>query len=187
MRISDWSSDVCSSDLMQQTALLKLPRYEQPVGMHWASDTRLLVAKGRLIGSREKPLATGEIIATDFDGRNQLYVFGYQVRKTGMDRGFGVIEGMPPVRNGHFYMRHRAVNSRRSMLYDMDAQRGPHRLVADLRVEAMAFVLDPRGIPRFALGSTDYATSVLYQANDGGRPEGSRGGNEGGLRFQTRG
>src|SRR3546814_10554302 len=76
MRISDWSSDVCSSDLnlgggnhaivvyqvddMQQTALLKLPRYEQPVGMHWASDTRLLVAKGRLIGSREKPLARSE-------------------------------------------------------------------------------------------------------------------------------
>src|SRR3546814_5205259 len=115
MRISDWSSDVCSSDLdtdqvtsprispdgkhvavsanlgegnhaivvyqvddMQQTALLKLPRYEQPVNMYWASDTRLLVAKGRLIGSREKPLATGEIIATDFDGRNQLYVFGYR-------------------------------------------------------------------------------------------------------------
>src|SRR3546814_7736189 len=91
MRISDWSSDVCSSDL---------------------------------------PLATGEIIATDFDGRNQLYVFGYQVRKTGIDRGFGIIEGMPPVRNGHFYMRHRAENSSRSMLYDMDSQRGTHRLVA---------------------------------------------------------
>src|SRR5690606_30742229 len=109
---------------MQQTALLKLPRYEQPVDMYWASDTRLLVAKGRLIGSREKPLATGEIIATDFDGRNQLYVFGYQVRKTGIDRGFGIIESLPPVRNGHFYMRHRTTNSRRSMLYDMDAERG---------------------------------------------------------------
>src|SRR3546814_7570479 len=86
-----------------------------------------------------------------------------------MDRGFGVIEGMPPVRNGHFYMRHRAVNSSRSMLYDMDAQRGTHRLVADIGVEDMAFVLDPRGIPRFALGSTDYDTYVLYQANDEGK------------------
>src|SRR3546814_8373102 len=169
-------SDVCSSDLpdgkhvavsanlgegnhaivvyqvddMQQTALLKLPRYEQPVNMYWASDTRLLVAKGRLIGSREKPLATGEIIATDFDGRNQLYVFGYQVRKTGIDRGFSVIEGMPPVRNGHFYMRHRAVNSSRSMLYAMTAQRGTHRLVADIRVEDMAFVPAPPCTPRFA-------------------------------------
>src|SRR3546814_3728377 len=40
-------------DGMQQTALLKLPRYEQPVNMYWASDTRLLVAKGRLIRSEE--------------------------------------------------------------------------------------------------------------------------------------
>lgn len=154
---------------MQQTALLKLPRYEQPVDMYWASDTRLLVAKGRLIGSREKPLATGEIIATDFDGRNQLYVFGYQVRKTGIDRGFGIIESLPPVRNGHFYMRHRTTNSRRSMLYDMDAERGTHRLVADIGVEDMAFVLDPRGVPRFALGSADYDTYVLYQANAEGK------------------
>src|SRR3546814_11619969 len=121
MLMSDWSSDVCSSDL--------------------------------LIGSREQPLATGEIIATNFDGRNQLYVFGYQVRKTGIDRGFGIIEGMPPVRNGHFYMRHRAVNSSRSMLYDMDAQRGTHRLVADIGVEDMAFVLDPRGIPQIGRAS----------------------------------
>src|SRR3546814_17929234 len=66
-------------------------------------------------------------------------------------------------------MRHRAVNSSRSMLYDMDAQRGTHRLVADIGVEDMAFVLDPRGIPRFALGSTDYDTYVLYQANDEGK------------------
>src|SRR3546814_3833214 len=34
---------VYQADDMQQTALLKLPRYEQPVGMRWASDTRLLV------------------------------------------------------------------------------------------------------------------------------------------------
>src|SRR3546814_8559319 len=51
----------------------------------------------------------------------------------------------------------------------MDAQRGTHRLVADIGVEDMAFVLDPRGIPRFALGSTDYDTYVLYQANDEGK------------------
>ncbi len=156
-------------DGMQQTALLKLPRYEQPINLYWASDTRLLVAKGRLIGSREKPLPTGEIIATDFDGRNQLYVFGYQVRKTGLDRGFGVIEGLPPVRNGHFYMRHLAANSTRSMLYDMDAERGGHRLVADIGVEDMAFVLDPRGIPRFAFGTTDDDTYILYRANAEGR------------------
>src|SRR3546814_15387550 len=120
-------SDVCSSDLpdgkhvavsanlgegnhaivvyqvdgMQQTALLKLPRYEQPVNMYWPSDTRLLVAKGRLIGSRENPLATGEIIATDFAGRNQLYVFVSQARTTAIDRGFAINSVLSHVLTGH--------------------------------------------------------------------------------------
>ena len=152
-------------DGMKQTALLKLPRYELPVDMYWASDERLLVAKGRLIGSREKPIATGEIIAADYDGGSQRYVFGYQVRTPGIDRGFGFIEGLPRVRNGHFYMRHVSFNSARSMLYDMDAGRGTHRLVADIGVKDLAFVLDPSGIPRFAYGDTDYDTYVLYQAD----------------------
>src|SRR3546814_14320015 len=95
--------------------------------MYWASDTRLLVAKGRLIGSRAKPLATGEIIATDFDGRNQLYVFGYHDRKTGMHRRCRVSDGMTPVRNGPFYIRHRAVHHSRSILYHLATPHGPHR------------------------------------------------------------
>lgn len=156
-------------DGMAQTALLKLPRYELPVEMYWASDERLLVAKGRLIGSREKPVATGEIIAADYDGGNQRYVFGYQVRTPGLDRGFGFIEGLPPVRNGHFYMRHLSANSGRSMLYDMDAQRGTHRLVADIGVKDMGFVLDPSGTPRFAGGTTDYDSFVLYEADAQGK------------------
>jgi dipeptidyl aminopeptidase/acylaminoacyl peptidase len=156
-------------DGMKQTALLKLPRYELPVETDWVSDTRLVVAKGRLIGSREKPMATGEIIAADYDGSNQRYVFGYQTRTQGIDAGVGFIEGFPPVPNGHFYMRHLSWNSARSMLYDMDAQRGTHRLVADIGVKDMAFVLDPFGVPRFAFGDTDYDTYVLYEADAQGK------------------
>jgi dipeptidyl aminopeptidase/acylaminoacyl peptidase len=156
-------------DGMQQTALLKLPRYELPVGKYWVSDERLLVAKGRLIGSREKPIATGEIIATDYDGSNQRYVFGYQTITPGMDRGFGFVDGLPPVRNGHFYMRHQSWNSVRSMIYDMDTERGAHRLIADIGVKDMAFVLDPFGTPRFAFGGIDYNTYVLYEADAQGK------------------
>ena len=154
---------------MQQTALLRLPRYEMPVGMHWASDKRLLVEKGRLFGSREKPSATGEIIATDHDGGNQRYVFGYQVRASGIDRGFGFVEGLPRVRNGRFYMRHLSANSARSMLYDMDAERGGHRLVGDVGVKDLQFVLDPSGVPRFAFGEPDYNSYVLYEADAAGK------------------
>src|SRR3546814_2556277 len=70
-------------DDMQQTALLKLPRYEQPVNMYWASDTHLLVAKGRLIGSGEKPLATGENVAHDLDGPTPAALFRLHQQRNG--------------------------------------------------------------------------------------------------------
>src|SRR5690606_4575411 len=76
---------------MKQTAFLRMPRYELPVQTYWVSDRRLLVAKGRMIGSREKPLPMGEIIATDYDGSNQTYVYGWQqsTRTRGIGRGYG--------------------------------------------------------------------------------------------------
>jgi len=156
-------------DGMRQTALLKLPRFELPVQTRWVSDTRLVIAKGRLVGTREKPVPTGDIIATDYDGRNQKYVFGWDVKVSGMDRGIGFIAGVPRVPNGHFYMRHYAPNSKRSMLYDMDAQRGTHALVADIGQEDMTFVLDPAGVPRFAWGDPDYDTYLLFEADAQGR------------------
>ncbi len=154
---------------MKQTALLKLPRYEMPVDMYWTDRTRLIVEKGRLFGSYEKPSATGEILATDYDGANQRYVFGYQVKTPGIDRGFGVVESLPAIRNGHFYMRYLSGSSARSQVYDMDAGRGSHRLVADIGVKDMAFVLDPSGVPRFAFGEPAYDEYVLYQADEQGR------------------
>lgn len=170
-------------DGMQQTALLKLPRYELPVDVYWVSDERLLVAKGRLIGTREKPVATGDIIAADYDGKHQIHVFGWDVRKTGMGRGWGVIEQLPRVRNGHFYMRHLSGNSNRTMLYDMDAEKGSHRLVGDIGVKDMDFVPDPAGTPRFAWGWTDFDTFVLYQANAEGKDWTPAPANERGGRF----
>ena len=170
-------------DGMKQTALLKLPRYQVPVDMYWSSEKRLLVEKGRLFGSYEKPYATGEIIATDFDGGNQRYVFGYEVKTAGIDRGFGFVEGLPAVRNGHFYMRYVSQGSTRSQLYDMDADHDSHRLVADIGVKDMKFVLDPSGIPRFAFGEPTYDNYLLYLADAEGRNWKPSAANVPGTRF----
>lgn len=153
---------------LAQTALLRLPRYEMPVQMHWVSDRRLLIAKGRLYGAREAPAPIGEIIATDFDGSNQKYIYGYQqsTRMTGIERGFGYIGGLPLVPNNRFYMRRLSRSSSRSMLYDVDTERATHRLVADIGVRDLGFVLDPDGVPRFASG-TDSDDDFLLYAPDG--------------------
>jgi dipeptidyl aminopeptidase/acylaminoacyl peptidase len=156
---------------MAQTALLKLPRYEVPVQTYWVSNRRLLIAKGRLFGAREKPLAIGEIIATDFDGSNQKYVYGYQqtTRMAGLERGFGYIEGLPLEANNRFYMRRLSGSTRRSMLYDVDTERGTHRLVADIGVKDLGFLLDPSGVPRFASGTDENDYYRLFAPDAAGK------------------
>lgn len=155
---------------LARTALLRLPRYEMPVQMHWVSARRLLIAKGRLYGAREAPLPMGEIIATDFDGSNQKYVYGYQqsTRMAGIERGFGYINDLPLVPNNRFHMRRLSHSSSRSMLYDVDTERATHRLVADIGVRHLDFVLDPEGIPRFATGRDDDDNFLLYATGKDG-------------------
>lgn len=155
---------------MQQTSLLRLPRYELPVQTHWVSPRRLVIAKGRKMGSREEPVPLGEIIASDLDGTNQKYVYGYQqsTRTSGLDRGFGYIEGVPDIANGRFYMRRLSSRTSRSQLYDVDSNRTTARMVADVPVRNLSFVLDRDGRPRYAYGSDDDDNYLLYMAGADG-------------------
>lgn len=152
---------------MQQTAHLRLPRYETPAQMYWVSANRLVVGKGRRFGSLEKPSLMGEIIATDADGKNQKYVYGPQqsTNTAGIDPGFGYIEALPQQPNGHFYMRRLSGSSKRSQLYDIDTERVTSRLVADIPVKDLSFVFDSQAIPRFASGIDDDDQFLLYAAD----------------------
>lgn len=156
---------------MHQTALLRLPRYELPTQVTWVSDRRLVIAKGRQLGSREEPVPMGEIIASDLDGTQQKYIFGYEQanRMAGLERGFGYISGVPEVRNGRFYMRRLSRGSSRSQLYDVDAIKGTSRLVADVPAKDLSFTLDRAGVPRFAHGVDDDDHYLLYSADADGR------------------
>ncbi|KAB7764454.1 alpha/beta hydrolase family protein [Xanthomonas maliensis] len=155
---------------MQYTALLRLPRYELPVQISWVSNQRLVLGKGRKLGSLEEPVPMGEIIATDLDGNNQRYVYGYQqsTRNAGLERGFGYIQGTPSTRNGHFYMRRLSLGSRHSMLYDVDATTTTHRLMADIDVPGLGFILDQDGVPQYAYGDDDNDKPQLFRRNGNG-------------------
>ena len=156
---------------MHRTALLRLPRFELPTQVAWVGNTRLVLAKGRKLGSREAPIPTGDIIATDADGKNQKYLFGYQqtLRTAGVEAGFGYIEGVPATPNGRFYMRRLSRGTQRSQLYDVDAGNATGRLVADIDVKDLQFTLDPRGVPRFASGTDDNDRPLLFIADEQGR------------------
>ncbi|MGB6085504.1 hypothetical protein, partial [Parvibaculum sp.] len=156
---------------MTRTAVLRLPRYESPFQIAWVGDRRLVVAKGRKYGSLEKPLPTGEIIASDFDGKNQRYIYGYEQQNAaaGLDRGFGYIESVAESNDGRFYMRQLQRNPTSSMLYVVDTQRPTFKLIADINVPQLEFLVDRNGVARYAWGRNDADNYLLYRSDDGRR------------------
>ncbi len=158
---------------MQRTAVLRLPIYQSPFQIAWVSDKRLVIAKGRKYGSLEKPVPSGEIIASDFDGQNQRYIYGYEQQNaaTGLDRGFGFIEGIAQSNDGRFYMRQLKRVPTSSMLYAVDTQRPNFKLIADINVPSLEFVIDRNGIARYATGRDEDDNYLLYTSDDGRRWE----------------
>ena len=156
---------------MQRTAVLRLPIYQSPFQIAWVSDKRLVIAKGRKYGSLEKPVPSGEIIASDFDGQNQRYIYGYEQQNaaSGLDRGFGFIEGIAQSNDGRFYMRQLKRVPTSSMLYAIDTQRPTFKLIADINVPNLEFVIDRNGIARYAWGRDDEDKYLLYASDDGRR------------------
>src|SRR3546814_2271568 len=61
MRISDWSSDVCSSDLGHRAFERQSARLEERVEPHHAESDRTL-ARGRICSARHAGLGTVDII-----------------------------------------------------------------------------------------------------------------------------
>ncbi|MCD9088610.1 prolyl oligopeptidase family serine peptidase [Stenotrophomonas sp. SY1] len=154
---------------MQRTAVLRLPRYESPYQIAWVSDRRLVIAKGRKYGSLEKPIPNGEIIASDFDGQNQRYIYGYEQQNAsaGLDRGFGFIEGVADSNDGRFYMRQLKRTPTNSMLYAVDTQRPTFKLIASINVPSLEFVIDRNGVARYAWGRDENDNHLLYASEDG--------------------
>lgn len=166
------------SDMTKPTTLIRMPPYEMPAEMVWASSTRLVVARGKVDGSIGRTSYTGEIMAIDVDGKNADYLFGYENvgKRSGTratDRGWGFIEGIPQQPNGHFYMRATLWNSQdRSTLYDVDATSSTRKQLADIGIPGMTFMVTPDGVPHFAYGTNeDYKYVVMHRDANGGWSE----------------
>ncbi|UPG88926.1 prolyl oligopeptidase family serine peptidase [Luteibacter aegosomaticola] len=162
------------SDMSNPMTLIRMPPYEMPAEMIWASATRLVVARGKVDGSIGRVSLTGEIMAIDVNGKNPDYLFGYENvgKRSGTratDRGWGFIEGTPPQTNGHFYMRATLWTSEdRSTLYDMDATTSTRKQLADIGIPGLRFMMASDGTPRFATGiDQDYKHVVLHRDANG--------------------
>lgn len=162
-------------DMKQPVSMLRLPKYEIAADITWVSNTRLVVGKGKVYGSIDKPLLTGEVIATDLDGKNQDYLYGFEGKYgsragvRGIDRGWGFVEGLPQPTNGHFYLISRSwENTNSSTLYDVDASKNSRHLIGEIDVSNMSFMVGADGKAHFAYGRNDDYDYVVYHQQPGG-------------------
>lgn len=164
------------NDTTHPISLLRLPKYETAADIIWVSDTRIVVAKGKQQGSIDKPYLTGELIATDLDGKNQDYLYGFNSAKygkragsRGTDEGWGFFSGKPTPANGHFYMRTESWNDNTySTLYDVDATRNTRHLIGQISVHDMSFMVGADGQARFAYGRNVKDQYVVYRRDNDG-------------------
>lgn len=164
-------------DMTHAVSMLRLPRYEIAAGITWVSNTRLVVEKGKQFGSIDKPYLTGEIIATNLDGKHQDYLYGYQSVRygtragtRGTDEGYGAVDGLPMPTNGHFYMATRSFddNQNNSALYDVDGTSGSRHLIGQINVGDMSFMVGADGKAHYAYGRNDDWQYVVYHQQAGG-------------------
>ncbi len=152
---------------------IALPGYEIPIDFTWISNERLIVRKGLEVGERERPEATGEVVALNLDGSKQEYLYGYKGFKQssrgdryGDDHGWASIAHIPQSRDGHVFLTARIWRGKHTMLYDVNSNNAIRKLVADIPMQNVSFVFQNDAQPRFAHGVDDDNLDVLYRRDD---------------------
>ncbi|GAB3026765.1 prolyl oligopeptidase family serine peptidase [Oleiagrimonas citrea] len=158
---------------MHVISILKMPQYELPLDITWVSATRLVITKGKAMGSIGKPINLGQIIASDYDGKNQRYLYGYDAKgkraaNRARDEGFGTLAGLPDKPNDHFYMDVSLWdNENISSIYNVNAARNTRHLVSDIDQGGMNFLIDKAGQATYAFGVNTQQDFRAFRNIDG--------------------
>ncbi|SFS06060.1 Dipeptidyl aminopeptidase/acylaminoacyl peptidase [Dyella sp. OK004] len=161
------------TDMKNPISMLRMPKFEIPLDIIWVSPTRLVVQKGKETGSLDKPAFYGEVLATDLDGKHVDYIYGYDnlgTRATTRagDKGWGYVVGRPRPSNGHVYMETESWDNKgHYALYDVDAVKNARRLIGDISVSGMSFMVGNDGEVHYAYGSNDNFDFVAYRRQNG--------------------
>lgn len=150
---------------------VRMPVFEVPADYIWVSNKRLVVQKAIEVGTRERPQFTGELLAMDFDGGNQQYLFGWDVinhgrNRYGRDDGYAYPVYVYKENNDHLLVGIHQWGVEESALYDFDTRIGTRKLVAALKSRNASFVVDNAGKPRFANGSDEEGHSRVWRLDD---------------------
>jgi dipeptidyl aminopeptidase/acylaminoacyl peptidase len=158
---------------LQVTGAIRMPAFDIPADVRWVSNERLVIAVGKELGSRERPVLTGQLVAADMDGSKQEYLFGYQMYKRsrrgdryGDDYAYGAVQDIPLERNGHVFVSSHLWEGGSSLLYDIDSVSANRKLLASLHMQDMDFLIQTDGTPRFAFATSEQGDAVVLRHSD---------------------
>lgn len=151
--------------------MVRMPVFEVPADYTWVSNKRVLVQKAIEVGSREQPQSTGELLAMDYDGKQQQYLFGWNVAQYGRNRyapddGYAYPVYVYKAANDHLLVGTFQWDLDQSALYDFDTRTGIRKLVTTLKSPSASFVVDNAGKPRFATGTDEEGHARVWRLND---------------------
>lgn len=152
----------------------------------WANSNRLLVSIAEMHGSLDKPISTGEIFATNVDGKGQDILFGYRAvasqQVTGtriksnrqLEASAEMIARLPDD-PGHVLVTitpwsYSAGQETPTTLEIMDIRDGEHRKLGTLPLRSADVVTDHKGHARFVYGVGQDAQNRLYYHDDDAAP-----------------
>ena len=152
---------------MKPVGRMDMPEHYVPSFIYWVSNTRLIVMPSKQVGSLERPVAGGNLIAVNFDGSHQKKMFIREESGT-----IGTLAGLPAKPNGHFYwVNYRnssdLIREGTSTLYDVDAESDSTKIVtiAKINMTGMHFLLHD-GVALIAYGEDDQNKRVIMSRTD---------------------
>lgn len=161
-------------DMSHPKSILRLPWPQLADEIEWTGPERLVVELAKFFGSLDRPLALGEIIASDADGKriqpmfNRDWVDGRGGTQRTADDGYAFVAGLPAKANGHFYMQtHMWDDEKNTWLYDVDSNTGVRHLLSQINTGDMGFTVDPDGNVRYAQGLDISDHYVVYRMQNG--------------------
>lgn len=150
-----------------------LPGFEIPVDFAWIKNDRLVIEKGTEVGYREKPRATGEVVAANMDGSEIEYLYGFngstqskRASRYHNDWGYGIISHIPKSMDGTIQLTSNEWRVDRTQLYEINTFSVFRKILADIPMRELTFVHQTDGVARFASTWNDDNERILLRKDD---------------------
>jgi dipeptidyl aminopeptidase/acylaminoacyl peptidase len=139
----------------------------------WASPTRIVFSIGESAGSKTNPAPTGEVLAMDFDGKNEIVLMGPRATRRGGSIEGGTVLDTLVNDDDHVLVQVFGIGAAPGMdfpkLERLNIRTGARKLIARAPIANASFLADQRQRARLAWAvDKDWQQKVYYREPAGG-------------------